>query len=161
MKENVSQKILVEVLLREVQALQTANKELQRSIPVMKEQIDALKNTRLTAQINTEPLTKFNKEIEDRLKDAGEVAKVDTKPIEEFKTWFNTRLKSGFVVPSWVSFLSYMIVIWALIATGAVFYYRGESKENEAANIKLQEQNQYLSAVLRECEDQKPKGKKK
>lgn len=161
MKENVSQKVLVEVLIREVQALQTANKELQRSIPVMKEQIDALKNTKLVAQVNAQPLTKFHQDIEDRLTQAGEVARVDTKPIEEFKTWFNARLKSGFVVPSWVSFVSYLIVVWTLIATGAVFYYRGVSKENEAANIKLQEQNEYLSSIVKEYENPKPKGKKK
>jgi len=153
-KENLAQKVLVEVLIREVEALQKANKELQSAFPLIKGQIQELKNMPLIAQVNTQPLNTFNAQLEARLKQVESLVKVDTSSLESFQNRLDRRLQTGLVLPKWLLYSTIGLVFWALLATTFAVRYHGTSNRYESAQLQYYNQARNLQIELQQYQQQ-------
>ena len=160
-KENLGQKVLAEVLIREVEALQKANKEIQSAFPLVKSQLEDLKKTRLVAQVNTQPLTEFNAQLEARLKRVESLVKVDTSGLESFQKQLDSRLKAGIVLPKWLLYSVIGLAFWALLATVLAVHYHGTSAEYESTQLQYYNQARNLQLELEQCQEKLIPAKKR
>jgi FtsZ-binding cell division protein ZapB len=151
MKQNLSQQVVLEVLLREVESLKEANKELQRSYALAKEQSDRLEKTRLVAQVNTQPLQAFTEQLEAKLKRAESLVKVDTAPLDAFQKKLDQRLGKATMLPNWLLYCLVGLLCWSLLATalGVNFYRSADTYEGAYSAQVIQLDS--LKTSLEEC----------
>lgn len=176
MKQNLSQPVLLEIVMREIEALKTANKEVARAYELAKKQSDRLETTKIIAQVDTTPLQVFNKALAEKLQKLESVAKVDTTELEAFRTklaqqvkdittviqvdtkpldeldqkllYHTERMKRGLNLPRWLVYAVIGMGIWATLATGlGVWFYRNSDEKEEEARYFEKDRDQYKQRV--------------
>ncbi len=134
--EKLSQQVLLELLIREIETLQKASKEVSRAYPLVKDQLDRLEKRPLVAQ-------------------------VDTQPLEAFHHKLNNQLSRGILMPKWMMGSLIGIVAWAFLMTGlSVSFYLSKVDYEERAQYWAQKAND-LEQQLAQPEPDLSKGKQK
>lgn len=99
-KESISQRRVMEILVKEIETLHSATKTIHEVAPVVKQRLNEVKELRLTASLNPHEINDIKRTLSD------------------FSDNLDKKLSKGKILPNWVviAFISMFLLFGASVA---------------------------------------------